>query len=71
MQDIFGLDIDKLAKGFGTQKYTFLEECQVRQMKIKRLMRILLKRIQIPQKIKKKNNGRHKRNAGHLWTGHR
>ncbi|HEB13737.1 MAG TPA: hypothetical protein ENI13_02020 [candidate division CPR3 bacterium] len=33
MQDIFGLDIDKLAKGFGTQKYTFLEECQVRQMK--------------------------------------
>ncbi len=33
MQDIFGLDIDKLAKGFGVQKYNFLEECQVRKMK--------------------------------------
>lgn len=33
MQDIFGLDIDKLAKGFGKQIYNFLEECQVRQMK--------------------------------------
>ena len=33
MQDIFGLDIDKLAKGFGTQNYTFLQECQVRKMK--------------------------------------
>lgn len=33
MQDLFGLDIDRLAKGFGEQKYTFLEECQVRQMK--------------------------------------
>ncbi len=33
MQDIFGLDIDKLAKGFGSQMYTFLAECQVRKMK--------------------------------------
>lgn len=33
MQDIFGLDIDKLAKGFGEQFYTFLNECQVRSMK--------------------------------------
>jgi len=33
MQDIFGLDIDRLAKGFGEQKYNFIEECQVRQMK--------------------------------------
>lgn len=32
-QDIFGLDIDKLAKGFGKQVYTFLEETQVRKMK--------------------------------------
>jgi len=33
MQDIFGLDIDRLAKGFGKQMYTFLAECQVRTMK--------------------------------------
>ena len=33
MQDIFGLDIDKLAKGFGKSIYNFLEECQVRKMK--------------------------------------
>ena len=33
MQDIFGLDIDRLAKGFGMQKYNFLAECQVRKMK--------------------------------------
>tara|TARA_R100001530_G_scaffold136358_2_gene116700 strand:+ start:6799 stop:7677 length:879 start_codon:yes stop_codon:yes gene_type:complete len=33
MQDIFGLDIDRLAKGFGKFKYNFLEECQVRKMK--------------------------------------
>ncbi len=33
MQDIFGLDIDRLAKGFGSQKYTFLQEVQVRKMK--------------------------------------
>ncbi len=33
MQDIFGLDIDKLAKGFGSQVYNFLDECQVRKMK--------------------------------------
>ncbi len=33
MQDIFGLDIDKLAKGFGEQFYNFLEEVQVRKMK--------------------------------------
>lgn len=33
MQDIFGLDIDRLAKGFGQQFYTFLQECQVRKMK--------------------------------------
>ena len=33
MQDIFGLDIDRLAKGFGDQMYTFLAECQVRKMK--------------------------------------
>ena len=33
MQDIFGLDIDRLAKGFGTQMYTFLAECQTRKMK--------------------------------------
>ena len=33
MQDIFGLDIDRLAKGFGQQYYTFLAECQVRKMK--------------------------------------
>ena len=33
MQDIFGLDVDKLAKGFGEEVYNFLEECQIRQMK--------------------------------------
>ncbi len=33
MQDLFGLDIDRLAKGFGQQMYTFLAECQVRKMK--------------------------------------
>jgi len=33
MQDIYGLDIDRLAKGFGNQMYTFLAECQVRKMK--------------------------------------
>ena len=33
MQDLFGLDIDRLAKGFGEQKYTFLAECTVRKMK--------------------------------------
>lgn len=32
-QDIFGLDIDKLAKGFGQQMYTFLAEVQMRKMK--------------------------------------
>lgn len=32
-QDIFGLDIDKLAKGFGEQTYNFLQETQVRKMK--------------------------------------
>ncbi len=33
MQDIFGLDIDRLAKGFGNQNYNFLQECQTRKMK--------------------------------------
>ncbi len=33
MQDLFGLDIDRLAKGFGVQKYNFLQEVQVRKMK--------------------------------------
>ncbi len=33
MQDIFGLDIDKLAKGYGEQKYNFLDECFKRIMK--------------------------------------
>ncbi len=33
MQDLFGLDIDRLAKGFGNQMYTFLQECQIRKMK--------------------------------------
>ena len=32
-QDLFGLDIDRLAKGFGEQTYDFLAECQVRKMK--------------------------------------
>ena len=33
MQDLFGLNVDRVAKGFGTQVYNFLEECQVRKMK--------------------------------------
>ncbi|KKL80915.1 hypothetical protein LCGC14_1999990 [marine sediment metagenome] len=33
MQDLFGLDIDKLAKGFGSQIYNFLAEVQVAKMK--------------------------------------
>lgn len=33
MQDLFGLDIDKLAKGFGDQIYNFLQEVQTRKMK--------------------------------------
>lgn len=33
MQDLFGLDIDKLAKGFGEQQYNFLQEFQTRKMK--------------------------------------
>ncbi len=33
MQDIFGLDIDKVAKGFGKQKYNFIQEFQTRKMK--------------------------------------
>jgi len=33
MQDLFGLDIDRLAKGFGEQMYTFMKECTVRKMK--------------------------------------
>ena len=33
MQDLFGLDIDRLAKGFGQQTYNFLAEVQTRKMK--------------------------------------
>ncbi len=33
MQDIFGLDIDRLAKGFGQQIYSFLAEVTTRKMK--------------------------------------